>query len=157
VANAHSPYIDPIQKLEGPNGEPLLLERLCGDGVVTCDPISVQLVNQQNDILAFTESDKLTATFCPSLKFCWVFPYDSTSVTPLRLDYKNLPYRHKQGENGTAQKEFSKEQVKFQGFVLGPSWIKVLSPLIIIGDNLILFFWDYLYYGHVGLTFPTIF
>lgn len=97
AAFAHSPYVVKVKTLESPSGEPLILEKLFGDGIFVADPVSLQVRNMNGAVLAYTPTSTHIGVFCPSLKFCWAFPHDIVTIfsTPWLLDYKNLDYEKK--------------------------------------------------------------
>jgi hypothetical protein len=93
-AEAHRPYAAKIKMLEGPSGEPLILERLFGDGIFFADPVSLQVRNKKGAVIAWTPTAGRVAVFCPSIQFCWTFPYGILSplAQPFKLAHEKLDY-----------------------------------------------------------------
>jgi hypothetical protein len=114
--------------IAAPDKKPLIVERHVEDMVIS-DAASLEIRNQYNTVIAYTQSSKRVGVFCTSLQFCWAFPYDNTSFEPMHLDYKNLDY------NTTIASDYMGWYSKSYHFSKGPEWLKWLSPFIILIDN----------------------
>ncbi len=84
--HAHSPYAVKEGTLIVPSGEIVVKEKLYGDGIFSADPVTFQLRNRNGVVLANTPVAEHVAVFCPSVNFCWAFPYGFLS--PFAMGYK---------------------------------------------------------------------
>lgn len=94
-AFAHQPYVVKHSVITDPDGRPLITERLQGDGVFTADPKSFQIRNAAGAVLGYSPAGTHVGVFCPSVEFCWAFPYGQ--LLPFakgwRLDIKSVDWR----------------------------------------------------------------
>jgi|GEM_PF-3491539 len=152
-AEAHSPYAIRQSIISGPNQNPLIVEKLFGDGViVSSDPVRLQIRNKNGAVIAYTQTALHVSVFCPTIQFCWAFPYDNSAIVePMHLDDKTLDYAaqdpkiypeemadYLSGKNDTLRYTALREPFysdKPYHFSKGPEWLKWLSPLIIIITN----------------------
>jgi len=152
-AQAHSPYAIRQNIISGPDQNPLIVEKLFGDGViVSSDPVSFQIRNKNGAVIAHTQTSLHLSVFCPTIQLCWAFPYDNSAIVePMHLDYKALDYAAQDpkihpeemadyfsGKNDTLRDTGLREPFysdKPYHFYKGPEWLKWLSPLIIISSN----------------------
>lgn len=74
-AHAHSPYLIKQGMIAAPNGGFIIKEKLYGDGIFFADPTTFQLRSENGALLANSPVGDHVATFCPSINFCWAFPY----------------------------------------------------------------------------------
>ena len=79
-AHAHPPYLLKQGVITDPDGNQVIKEKLYGDGVIVPDPGTFQLRNRHGALLANSPIEDHVASFCPSLNFCWVFPYHVLSL-----------------------------------------------------------------------------
>ena len=80
-AYAHPPYLMKQGVITDPDGNTVIKEKLYGDGVITAvDPATFQLRNRHGALLANSPIDDRVASFCPSINFCWAFPYSAMSL-----------------------------------------------------------------------------
>jgi len=93
-AYAHRFYIIEDSRIDAPDGSPLIVERLYGDGIIGMDPVSLQIRNLGGAVLAHSQTSTHVATFCPHINYCWAFPYNP--ILPLsmglRLDTSNVDW-----------------------------------------------------------------
>ncbi len=133
-ANAHSPYTREVKTLPGPNGEALVFEKLYGDGIVSADPVRLQVVNRHGAVVAFTPTALEVGLICPSIKNCLAYTYTSSSVWVelYSLDYQHLDFNRRDAV--TERMEYPEYEDKPVGFKPSSSLIVLLSPLLIIKD-----------------------
>ncbi len=151
AAEAHRPYAVKIKSLEGPQGQPLIIEKLFGDGIFSADPVSLQLRNSRGAILAYTPVGQHVALFCPSLKSCWAFPHDALFglASSWRLDPSGLEYERPRDPDLEGKIE-SRGRITYgfgnpsqrsaaSGFKKEASlWPRLASPLFVFLDHAIL-------------------
>lgn len=163
AAFAHRPYVVKIGTLESPMGNPLILEKLFGDGIFSADPVSLQIRNMDGAVIAYAPTGNHVGVFCPSIKFCLAFPHSSLSPfsAPWQLDYKNLDYDKKLApiateedlEYATGYKDYltNKKAKQFHsyefddpflrkgssGFVKAPFALAFFSPIFIFADHIV--------------------
>lgn len=155
-SEAHSPYAIKIQDLKDPQGNLLILEKLYGDGILSEDPAKLQVRNKNGVVLARSITGTHLAVFCPSIQFCWAFPYNGgLFIEPMVLDYQKLKYNDASTPNVKAElasylngsEKVSRSrsflhpmyQDKPENFLPGSPFIKILSPLIILVDSFLNF------------------
>ena len=151
AAEAHRPYAVRIKSLEGPQGQPLIIEKLFGDGIFSADPVSLQLRNSRGAVLAYTPVGQHVAVFCPSLKSCWAFPHDALFglASSWRLDPSGLEYERPLDSDLEGKIE-SRGRITYgfgdpgrrsaaSGFKKEASlWPRLASPLFVFLDHAIL-------------------
>lgn len=93
-AYAHRPYLIKEGSISDPSGNPVILERLYGDGIFTSDPVSFQIRSRSGALLAHTPTAEHVAVFCPDVNFCWAFPYGIASpfTVGMRLDHESIDW-----------------------------------------------------------------
>lgn len=92
-AHAHRPYIIKDRVIDGPNGQPVIIEKLYGDGIFGPDPVRLQFRNMQGGVIASFPTDINAAIFCPKINFCWVFPYNLIPISVgLKLDVDSVDF-----------------------------------------------------------------
>ncbi len=154
-AQAHRPYAVKEYTIQGPNKQNMIVEKLFGDGIFSGDPVRLQIRNQQGAVIAHSQTATHVGVFCPSIQFCWAFPYDDLLVEPLLLDYEKLQYNASDVTNqpealadylSGAIKVLRDDRLGYpsyrdtpQNFSTGSPLLKILSPFIIIGDNFLTF------------------
>ena len=74
-AYAHPPYLAKQGIITDPDGNKVIKEKLYGDGVFTNDPVTFRLRNRHGALLANSPINTHVFSFCPSIDFCWVFPF----------------------------------------------------------------------------------
>jgi hypothetical protein len=157
-AFAHRPYAVKQGIIEGPGGSVIIKEHVYGDGILIADPASFQLRSRSGMVLASSPVGQHVGTFCPSLYFCWAFPYGQ--VMPFSFGWKVDPKSIKIDEFPPRYEFNTGEEIEFRayleelsvdsvhgnfvvdpmvrtshsGFVKVP-WSALLSPLIILTDN----------------------
>lgn len=161
-AHAHPPYLLKQGVITDPDGNQVIKEKLYGDGVITTDPVTFQLRNRHGGLLANSPIEDHVASFCPSINFCWVFPYHALSLFAVgwSLDTEALVfdkpapnYEFKDAAKAEAFKSYlnDKNVKRFSAYALGypefnrshhsgfkPSGISALfSPFIIMADQFI--------------------
>ena len=160
-AHAHPPYLLKQGVITDPDGNQVIKEKLYGDGVLFVDPRTFQLRNRHGALLANSPIEDHVASFCPSLNFCWVFPYHVLSLfavgwsldTEAVVFDKPAPnYEFKDAAKAEAFKSYlhDKNVKRFSAYALGypefnrshsgfkPSGISALfSPFIIMADQFI--------------------
>ena len=161
-AHAHPPYLLKQGVITDPDGNPVITEKLYGDGVLFIDPRTFQLRNRHGALLANSPIEDHVASFCPSINFCWVFPYHALSLFAVgwSLDTEALVfdkpapnYEFKDAAQAEAFKSYlhDKNVKRFSAYALGypefnrshhsgfkPSGISALfSPFIIMADQFI--------------------
>lgn len=151
---AHRPYAIKVKTLEAPHGESLILEKLYGDGIFVADPVRLQVRNKNGVVIAHSRTASHVSEFCPSVQFCWAFPYEELFVTPMYLDFKKLKYNETSKSKIPAEPELNdylkgttdnihSDNISYpdygdksENFLKGSPVIQLLSPLIIITDNI---------------------
>ena len=160
-AHAHPPYLLKHGVITDPDGNQVIKEKLYGDGVLFIDPRTFQLRNRHGARLANSPIEDHVASFCPSINFCWVFPYHALSLFAVgwSLDTEALVfdkpapnYEFKDATKAEAFKSYldDKNVKRFSAYALGypefnrshsgfkPSRISALfSPFIIMADQFI--------------------
>ena len=160
-AHAHPPYLLKQGVITDPDGNPVIKEKLYGDGVLTTDPVTFQLRNRHGGLLAYSPTDYHVASFCPSINFCWVFPYSAISLfavgwsldtEAMEFDKPAPNYEFKGAAEAGAFKSYLNDPnvKRFSAYALGythldrphsgfkPSRISALfSPFIIMADQFI--------------------
>ena len=160
-AQAHPPYLLKQGVITDPDGNQVIKEKLYGDGVLFVDPRTFQLRNRHGALLANSPIEDHVASFCPSINFCWVFPYHALSLfaigwsldTEAVIFDKPAPnYEFKNAAKSEAFKSYlnDKNVKRFSAYALGypefnrshsgfkPSRISALfSPFIIMADQFI--------------------
>jgi hypothetical protein len=170
-AEGHSPYIKKVLTVKSPAGDPLIIEKLYGDGIFFADPVRLQIRNKNGVVLAYSRTNTHGGVFCPSVRFCWAFPYDGLLAEPLKLDYENLKFdeSNKDGlpadlaaymaglENTARSSTFAYPSYKDEpkNFIVFSPLIKLLSPIIIIADNFLTFLILAAVYCLPSFLFPT--
>jgi hypothetical protein len=155
TAQAHRPYAVKVKTIQSLKHDILIVERLFGDGIFFADPVRLQIRNQQDAVIAHSQTASHVGAFCPSIQFCWAFPYQGLLVEPMYLDYKKLDYHRSNGlktpEELTNYLSGSSTTLRTpslvypssrdmpENFIAASSLLKLLSPLIIIGDNFLTF------------------
>ncbi len=141
---AHAPYAVKEKELPSPQGTPLLLERLHGDGIFGPDPVSLHLRTPEGAVLAHTPVNQFVAVFCPSLRSCWAFPHNALIPVsrPWRLDFDHLDYakrpppdlRLKEGRGVVRGFGNPIDRTEALGFVADGSVAGILAgPVVVIG------------------------
>jgi len=96
LAQAHAPYLVKQGSVESPTGAPLIIETLNGDSIMGPfpNPSSMQLRNASGTVIAYAPTAGYTTVFCPSVQFCWAFPYEiiPISFVPWKLAYRDITY-----------------------------------------------------------------
>ena len=159
-AYAHPPYLKKQGFIIDPDGNKVIKEKLYGDGVFVSDPVTFQLRNRHGALLANSPINDHVASFCPSIDFCWAFPYSfislfsfGWSLTAEAVEFdKPAPNYEFKGEEEEDFKSYLNDQSskRFSAYFLGypefnkshsgfkRSWVSVLlSPFIIIADKFI--------------------
>jgi hypothetical protein len=152
VSLAHSPYIVKVKNVKDPTGNPLVIEILYDDGLIGPDPGRFQIRNKHGVIIAKAPHMSHIWHFCPSLKHCWVFPYEGEGIEPLRLDYTKLNYtatskdplppdfqsylESPAGSRTGSNEYYTGSRGQTLNFKPASSILKWISPFIIILDNL---------------------
>lgn len=159
-AYAHPPYLMKQGIITDPDGNKLIKEKLYGDGVFVSDPVTFQLRNRHGALLANSPINDHVFSFCPSIDFCWVFPYSfislfsfgwSLNAETLEFDKPAPNYEFKGDEEEDFKSYLNDQNFKrFSAYFLGypefnrshsgfkRSWISaLLSPFIIIADQFI--------------------
>ena len=158
-AYADPPYLLKQGAITDPDGNQVIKEKLHGDGMIGVGPTTFQLRNRHGALLANSPIDNHVASFCPSINFCWVFPYSgmslfsvgwSLSIEAVEFDKPALNYEFKRKAEEEKFKSYLNDQnvKRFSAYVLGDSdfnrphsgfkqsWISVLfSPFIILADQ----------------------
>ncbi len=155
---AHPPYLVKKGTITDTNNIIIIKEHLYGDGVITNDPVVFQLRNNNGRILAKSSIGSNIASFCHSIKFCLVVPYNTLSLftTGFLLDTPaiNLKepienYNFQYNEKALFEKYLkNKDEKRISSYAFGypetskthfgfkkSYLITVLSPLIIIIDQ----------------------
>ncbi len=93
-AYAHRPYLVKEGSINDPSGNPVILEKLYGDGIFTSDPVSFQIRSKNGALLAHTPTAEHVAVFCPDISFCWAFPYGIVSpfTVGMRLNHESIDW-----------------------------------------------------------------
>jgi hypothetical protein len=154
-AQAHRPYAVKEYTIQGPNKQTMIVEKLFGDGIFYGDPVRLQIRNQQGAVIAHSKTATHVGVFCPSIQFCWAFPYNDLLVEPLLLDYEKLQYNASDVTNqpealadylSGAIKVLRDDRLGYpsyrdtpQNFSTGSPLIKLLSPIIIIANSFLTF------------------
>ena len=161
-AHAHPPYLLKQGVITDPDGKQVITEKLYGDGVLFIDPRTFQLRNRHGTVLANSPIEDHAASFCPSINFCWVFPYHALSLFAVgwSLDTEALVfdkpapnYEFKDAAKAEAFKSYLNDPnvKRFSAYALGypefnrshhsgfkPSGISALfSPFVIMADQFI--------------------
>ena len=160
-AQAHPPYLLKQGVITDPDGKQVIKEKLYGDGVLFIDPRTFQLRNRHGALLANSPIEDHVASFCPSINFCWVFPYHALSLfavgwsldmEAMEFDKSAPNYEFKDAAEAEAFKSYldDKNVKRFSAYALGypefnrshsgfkPSRISALfSPFIIMADQFI--------------------
>lgn len=90
AAFAHSPYLIPYAKIEGPEQQALTVYGWHGDGIFFTDPVAILVMDENNRIYAQTEVAAGVSVLCFDIKKCWVFL--ESGVFPFNEVFKlNLP------------------------------------------------------------------
>lgn len=155
---AHRPYAVKQGIIEGPGGNAIIKEHVYGDGIFVADPGAFQLRSRNGMVLASSPVGQHVGTFCPSVSFCWAFPYGQ--VMPFSSGWKLDPESIKIGQSPPRHEFSTGEEKEFRaylevlsvsrvhgnflgdprfrtshsGFVRVP-WSAALSPFVIIADN----------------------
>ncbi len=147
---AHSPYAIKYKSFKDPSGNAVVLEKLYGDGIITTDPVSVQLRNKHDAIVAHTQTSSFASIFCNTLKNCVVYPYDTFSLfaTPYILDFENLNFlkelastsqseirNTKTSETPATRLQYPEYRKGMIGFTKAPALYALSSPLMIIKNH----------------------
>ena len=94
AAHAHQPYVKKVGYIQDPKTNLIIKEKKYGDGIFTADPGKFQLRKQNGAVIASSPVGKHIATFCPSIQFCWAFPYSGSFITSgYYLDWKNIDFK----------------------------------------------------------------
>lgn len=157
---AHSPYAVKKGTLIAPGGQIVVKEKLYGDGIFSADPVTFQIRNRNGTVLANTPVAEHVAVFCPSVSFCWAFPYGflSSFATGYKLDAKKVewdsdllsPYLKDEGLEGFKHYFDDKREKVFRGpgqdypeftkkdsgFV-EVSFTAFISPIVIASDQIV--------------------
>ena len=98
-AAAHRPYAVKEKEIQGPQGQPLVVEKLFGDGIFSADPVSLQIRTKEGAVIAYTAVSPHVGVYCPSVSDCWAFPHDSLMgiVTAMHLDDTALDFNKQLG------------------------------------------------------------
>lgn len=160
-AYAHPPYLIKQGLIADPGGNKVIKEKLYGDGVFVSDPVTFQLRNRHGVLLANSPINDHVFSFCPSIDFCWVFPYSfislfsfgwSLTAETVEFDEPAPNYEFADEEEEEDFKLYLNDQSfkRFSAYSLGypefnrshsgfkRSWISaLLSPFIIIADQFI--------------------
>ena len=160
-AYAHPPYLLKQGAITDPDGNQVIKEKLYGDGIFRADPATFQLRNRHGALLANSPIDDHVAWFCPSIHFCWAFPYDTASLfsvgwslntEAVEFDKSAPNYAFKNKAEEEEFKSYLNDQnvKRFSAYVLGypefnrshsgfkQSWISLLfSPFVIIADQFV--------------------
>lgn len=159
-AYAHPPYLIKQGIITDPDGNKVIKEKLYGDGVFASDPATFQLRNRHGALLANSPVNDHVFSFCPSIDFCWVFPYSfislfsfgwSLNAEAVEFDKPAPNYEFKGDEEEDFKSYLNDQSFKrFSAYSLGypefnrshsrfkRSWISVLlSPFIIIADQFV--------------------
>lgn len=161
-AHAHRPYLLKQGVITDPDGKQVIKEKLYGDGVLFIDPRTFQLRNRHGALLANSPIEDHVASFCPSINFCWVFPYHALSLfavgwsldmEAMEFDKSAPNYEFKDAAEAEAFKSYLNDPnvKRFSAYALGypefnrshhsgfkPSGISALfSPFIIMADQFI--------------------
>ena len=159
-AYAHPPYLKKQGLITDPDGNKVIKEKLYGDGIFISDPVTFQLRNRHGALLANSPINDHVASFCPSIDFCWAFPYSvispfsfgwSLNAEAVEFDKPTPNYEFKYEEEEDFKSYLNDQDFKrFSAYVLGypelnkshsgfkRSWISaLLSPFIIIADQFI--------------------
>lgn len=152
-ASAHMPYAVEVKTLQDIHGEPLILERLFGDGIFAPDPVSLQVRNRNGAVIAYTSVNQSVSVYCSSLEFCWACPHSTLSLwaTPVRLNHESLDYdqqisteaRSRLKREGGVTRGFENPDSRSAplGFAADSSLLALsLSPLLIIKEHAIFLF-----------------
>ena len=154
-AEAHSPHAIKVNTIKDPNGNPLIVEKLYGDGIFGPDPTRLQIRNRHGVVIARSTTDSSIFAFCPELQFCWAF-HNAIGLQALKLDYKNLSYEKTDPASlspglkdyllnttyihgSEADLSWPKIQDRTEGFIEINTPLMLLSPIIVLMDNIILF------------------
>ena len=160
-AHAHPPYLLKQGAITDPDGNQVIKEKLYGDGVLFTDPATFQLRNRHGTLLANSPIEDHVASFCPSINFCWVFPYHALSLfavgwsldtEAMEFDKPAPNYEFKDAAEAEEFKSYLNDPnvKRFSAYTLGypefnrshsgfkPSGISALfSPFIIMADQFI--------------------
>jgi len=81
TAEAHRPYLVRQTEVQAPSGEPVIVEKLYGDGIFVADPVRLQLRSQNGALLAYTPVSRGNISYiCPHIKFCWAFAFNAFTL-----------------------------------------------------------------------------
>ena len=160
-AYAHPPYLMKEGAITDPDGNRVIKEKFYGDGIFWPDPETFQLRNRHGALLANSPIDSHVVSLCPSIRFCWAFPYNAASIFPIgwslnieavEFDKPAPNYEFKNEAEEEKFKSYLNDQnvKRFSSYYLGypeynkphsgfkPSGISVLfSPFIILVDRFI--------------------
>lgn len=159
--NAHRPYLVKQGLLIDPEGKTVIKEKLYGDGIVTTDPVVFQIRSSNGAVLASTTVSDHVGVFCPSVQFCWAFPYGIGSVFSIgqRLDFEKvdweksplvvkfegdekedfLNYLTKKDHKNARSNNFDYPEYNHKDFGFNSVFISsIFSPFIIIFDQFFL-------------------
>lgn len=142
-ARAHQPYSKEVSILQSPSGDPLIVEKLFGDGIVVSDPVSLQIRNENNAVIANSPVGDYLTAFCPALRFCLAFRYGNINLfaEAWKLDYANLNYNagddHKIADEDYFHDDPDRRKGS-QGFNQASFIWTLVSPVFIIIDYWIL-------------------
>ena len=94
AANAHQPYVQKIGYIEDPSSNLLIKEKKYGDGIFTADPGKFQIRKKNGAVIASSPVGEHIAAFCPSIYFCWAFPYSGSFISEgWYLDWENIDFK----------------------------------------------------------------
>ena len=159
-AYAHPPYLIKQGLITDPDGNKVIKEKLYGDGVFVSDPVTFQLRNRHGAVLTNSPINDHVFSFCPSIDFCWVFPYSfislfsfgwSLTAETVEFDEPAPNYEFADEEEEDFKSYLNDQSFKrFSAYSLGypefnkshsgfkRSWISaLLSAFIIIADRFI--------------------
>ncbi len=94
TAHADAPYLMKQGLLDGPDAVRVIKEFRSNSNFLFGRSIIFQLRLQNGAVVAQSPAIIGVATFCPSIEYCWAFPYDSFTVFPQgwRLEADKLDF-----------------------------------------------------------------